>query len=147
MKQVDFYLISNQLDDAKFKLASRLANKLQSMRQGALLVTDDASQTARLDQLMWSFNDASFLPHETLDNSNQYCRIMLGEHDAVSPHILEQNFEVLINLSTKVPVFNHHFARIAEIVEADETAKAAARVRYKRYQTEGFELKMHQIEL
>ena len=29
MKQVDFYLISNQVNNAKFKLASRLANKIQ----------------------------------------------------------------------------------------------------------------------
>jgi len=46
-----------------------------------------------------------------------------------------------------VPIFNHHFSRIAEIVEQDEQSKTAARVRFKRYQTEGFEIKTHQIEL
>ena len=35
MKQVDFYLISNRVNQAKFKLASRLANKLQRLDQRA----------------------------------------------------------------------------------------------------------------
>jgi len=147
MKQVDFYLISNRVSDAKYKLASRLANKLQRMQQGCLIVTDDQAATAELDRVMWSFSDSSFLAHDSISDVAPESRVQIGDHNSVTPLALEQKHEVLINLSSDIPIFNHHFSRIAEIVEADESSKAAARTRYKSYQGEGFELKMHNIEL
>ena len=147
MKQVDFYLISNRVSDAKYKLASRLANKLQRMQQRCLIVTDDQAATAQLDRIMWSFSDSSFLAHDAIGDNVIESRVQIGEHNSVTPLVLEQKHEVLINLSSDIPMFNHHFSRIAEIVEADDAAKAAARTRYKSYQGEGFELKMHNIEL
>jgi len=148
MKQVDFYLISNRVTDAKFKLASRLSNKLQRMQQRALVITNDPDQTDKLDALMWSFSDASFLAHDKLNaDSTASTAMLIGDHGSVSAQVLEQEFDVLINLSNDVPLFNHHFNRIAEIVEQDDSAKAAARSRYKRYKSEGFKLKTHDIEL
>lgn len=147
MKQVDFYLISNRVNNAKYKLASRLANKLQRMKQSSLVITDNADATTELDKVMWSFSDASFLAHEPLNETNPAALVNIGDKHSVSATTLDRQHDVLINLSSEIPVFNHHFSRIAEIVEADEEAKAAARVRYKSYQGEGFELKMHNIEL
>jgi len=147
MKQVDFYLISNQVNNAKYKLASRLSNKLQRLKQSALIVTDNEQATTLLDQVMWSFSDTSFLAHEHIGDDNHSSSIQIGDASLASPNLLEKNHNVLINISSEVPIFNHHFSRIAEIVEQDEQSKTAARVRFKRYQTEGFEIKTHQIEL
>lgn len=147
MKQVDFYLISNQVVDAKYKLASRLASKLQRLQQSALLITDSADATAELDRVMWSFSDTSFLAHKQLGETDKTSKIAIGGQNLVSPEVLENDYEVLINLSSKVPVFSHNISRIAEIVEASDESKALARQRYKHYQTEGFELKTHKIEL
>ena len=147
MKQVDFYLISNRVRDAKFKFASRLANKLQRLNKSCLLVTENEAQTAELDRLMWSFSDSSFLAHDPISDDKPLSSIQIGEHNSVSPQVLERKHDVLINLTSEVPVFNHHFARIAEIIEADDESKASARKRYKNYQSEGFEMKMHTIEL
>lgn len=155
MKQVDFYLISNQVADAKFKLASRLSNKLQRIEQRSLVVTNDSSETDKLDAIMWSFSDTSFLAHDKLPTqdspaptgSNIDIAAKIGDQNSIDADVLAQDFDVLINLSDQVPVFNHHFARIAEIVEQSEGAKAIARARYQRYKDEGFELKTHEIEL
>lgn len=147
MKQVDFYLISNRVNQAKYKLASRLANKLQRLGQHALIVTEDASATRELDQVMWSFSDASFLAHDDVSDISPDSKVVIGEHSAIAQPVLEHKFDVLINLAIDVPVYNHHFARIAEIVETDDEAKGAGRERYKHYQNEGFELKTHKIEL
>ena len=147
MKQVDFYLISNQIIDAKYKLASRLSNKLQRLDQSALIITDDENATTELDRVMWSFSDTSFLAHERLDNPKFHSKIQIGDASLASANLLEIGYNVLINISSDIPIFNHHFERIAEIVDQDETSKNAARVRYKRYQTEGFEIKTHNIEL
>ncbi len=147
MKQVDFYLIANQIDQAQFKLASRLANKLQKSGASMLLVTDTEHDTDQLDQTLWQFSDTSFVAHDRLNHDETLSLVQIGEHQAVSPAVLEREYDVLVNLCQDVPIFSHHFSRIAEIVVADEDAKAAGRSRYKRYQTEGFEIKMHQIEL
>jgi len=148
MKQVDFYLISNRVNDAKYKLASRLANKLQRMQKRTLVVTDNAESTAQLDKVMWSFSDTSFLAHDQISaTSDMSTSVQIGHHNLVNTDVLERRHDVLINLSTNVPLFNHHFARIAEIVEQDDASKVAARSRYKRYQSEGFEIKTHPIEL
>jgi len=147
MKQVDFYLINNQVNNAKYKLASRLANKIQRSNLRALVVTDDESSAQILDKVMWTFNDASFLAHDDLSEKKPPSNVHIGPHNTVSQAVLERKYDVLINLSSDIPMFNHHFERIAEIVEANDNAKAAGRTRYKSYKTEGFELKMHNIEL
>ena len=147
MKQVDFYLISNKVNNAKYKLASRLSNKLQRLKQSSLIITDDEKATAELDQVMWSFSDTSFLAHERINDDKHVSSIQIGDASLASPSFLEKEHNVLINISSEVPIFNHHFARIAEIVEQDEQSKIAARVRFKRYQTEGFDIKTHKIEL
>jgi len=147
MKQVDFYLISNQVADAKYKLASRLSNKLQRLNQSALIITDDENATTELDRVMWSFSDTSFLVHERFDEPELSANFQIGDASSVSPKLLERSYNVLINISSEIPIFNHHFTRIAEIVAPDDESKTAARVRYKRYQTEGFEIKTHNIEL
>jgi len=147
MKQVDFYLISNKVSKAKYKLASRLSNKLQRQDKSALIITDNDDATTELDSVMWSFSDTSFLTHEKISDNDQTALIQIGDASQASPKFLEKNYNVLINISTDIPIFNHHFQRIAEIVEQDEQAKIAARIRFKRYQTEGFEIKTHNIEL
>lgn len=147
MKQVDFYLISNRVSDAKFKFASRLANKLQRIKQSCLVVTNDQSETTQLDKVMWSFSDSSFLAHDSINEAEPSSLVHIGDHNSITPLVLERDHDVLINLSSDIPIFNHHFSRVAEIVEADEHAKASARKRYKSYQGEGYELKMHNIEL
>ena len=147
MKQVDFYLISNRVTDAKYKLASRLSNKLQRMQQSCLIVTDNQTETTELDRVMWSFSDSSFLAHDSIDDHAPEALIHISDVSSVSPLVLEREHNVLINLSSEIPVFNHHFGRIAEIVEADDESKTSARKRYKAYQGEGFDLKMHNIEL
>lgn len=148
MKQVDFYIISNQVVDAKFKLASRLSNKLARMQQKALLVTDNTEATSQLDQVMWCFSDTSFVAHDCLSqNPAPRSNIHIRELDHTPDQGLNPDYDVLVNLSSQIPVYTHHFARIAEIVEADEAAKELARSRFKSYKEEGFTVKTHTIEL
>lgn len=150
LKQVDFYLISNQVSNAEYKLASRLANKLARLQQRALVVTDTAQSSEQLDQIMWSFSDSSFVAHDRIIEGtavDPFSNIHISEISSYSNEPHTPDYDVLINLCGAVPVFNHHFTRIAEIVPDDENAKAQARHRFKTYKEEGFEVKTHSIEL
>lgn len=149
VKKADFYLISNQVADAKYKLASRLSNKLQRLKQRTLIVTDGAEASLLLDKLMWSFSGTSFVAHEQLNQTQTaQSNIHIADVESVTAQVLNDNdYQVMINLAEHVPPFNHHFSRIAEIIESSDTDKANGRQRYKDYKAEGFELKMHNIEL
>ena len=145
-KQVDFYLISNQVTDAKLKFASRLCNKIQRLDKKTLVVTDSVAITEQLDDMLWSFSDTSFVAHEQITDE-ALSSIQIGEHIQVDQQVLARGYGVLINLCEEVPVFSHHFDRVAEIVDPSDSDKAAARARFKSYKEEGFELKTHNIEL
>lgn len=148
MQQVDFYLINNQVTQAEFKLASRLANKLLSLKQRVLLVTETESDAADLDQMLWTFNDTSFVAHDRVPaKKNVYSSIHVAVNSDVNEATLKQDYTVLINLSKRVPSYHQRFSRIAEIIAADEPAKAAGRTRYKAYKSNNIEIKTHPIEI
>ncbi len=148
MKQVDFYLISNQVIDAKYKLASRLSNKLTRMQLKALIVTDSLEASKQLNKVMWSYSDTSFVAHDHVPSESPTpSKVHITEVPSVSTDLLNDNYDVLINLASEVHAFNHHFERIAEIVLPNEESKAAARERFKSYKSEGFELKISPVEL
>ena len=158
MKQVDFYLISNRLRNGRHKMASRLAEKLRRLGKNALLVTDSAQESEQLSETLWSFKDSAFVAHDVLGanldlqqmrwNQTQGLKpCLVSDVLSMTPDVLEHSFDVLINLHEEVPVYSHHFDRIAEIVDADDASKALARRRYKTYQGEGFEIRTHEIAL
>jgi DNA polymerase-3 subunit chi len=148
MPQVDFYLISEPVAHAQFKLASRLAKKLQGLQQSMLLVTASTTEAADLDNMMWTFSDTSFVVHDRIPETQQPQSnthiIANGEVDAKE---LSHHYDVLINLSSEATNYQSGIGRVAEIVTADESARASARQRYKRYLAEGYEIKTHNIEL
>lgn len=157
MKQVDFYLISSSVKQARYKLACRLAGKLQKIEKSLLLVTHSSDETKLLDELMWAYSDTSFVAHEIVGEKSSdgeaaieaasACTVHIAQQQLVNKSILERNYDVLVNLCDDVPAFNHHFDRIAEIIDADENSKVAGRSRYSHYKTEGFDLQTHNVSL
>lgn len=146
-KQVDFYLIENKISHAKYKLASRLSNKLLKLNKKTLIATNSEDQTKQLDDYLWSFSGTSFVVHDNVTQLSDHSLIHIGNTNSISPQVLENNYDVLINLCNEVPLFSHHFIRIAEIIEQNDEEKTAGRQRYKSYQQEGFEIKTHPLEL
>ncbi len=51
---------------ARLKLACRLAEKAYLARQRVLVWLEDAAELASFDELLWTFADRSFVPHEHL---------------------------------------------------------------------------------
>ena len=147
IKRVDFYLINNRVQDAKFKLASRLCNKLQRVGTSILVVTENEDELQKLDDLLWHFNDVSFVAHDRAIEGANPSLIHIGVNLTINSEVLDRNYDVLISLCRDAPLFKNYFNRIAEIVEDEETEKANGRSRYKSYKNEGFELNTHQIEL
>ena len=98
--------------------------------------------TKRMDSLLWTFRDISFLPHEIFNETeNDEAPVTIGHGEHFPNHS-----QVMINLNNKVPEFASKFNRIIEIVESNEKKKEIARLRYRQYKKNDYEIHNHKID-
>ena len=141
MTRIDFYILQDSQPDARALLTCRLTEK--AFRQGhqVYINTESGQQLKKLDDMLWTFRDGSFLPHglyaATADSDHP---VLLGH--AVNP---EGPSDVLVNLSNDVPAFFSRFNRVAELVGGDEAQRASARERYRFYKDRGYTLDSHKL--
>lgn len=132
MTRIDFH--SNVPD--KVAYACRLVRKAYLARNRVVLVTQDASQSALLDQALWTFSAPDFLPHVlATDALASQTPIVLSTDDGDElPH-----FDILVNLSQRVPAGFSRFQRLFELISQDQGDAAAGRKRYLHYKQESFQ--------
>ena len=141
MTRIDFYLLPQDDAHARPLFACRLAEKAYQLGHRIYIHTESAQQTRHLDELLWTYREDSFLPHDLhAPGLDPVPAILLGH--AAEP---EQNTDVLINLAPEVPLFFGRFERVAEIIDQQEGCRRQGRERYGFYRDRGYELKTHQL--
>jgi DNA polymerase-3 subunit chi len=141
MTQVDFYILKDSQPQAYPLFACRLTEKAYKQGHRVYIHTGSHAQLKQLDDLMWTFRAGSFLPHAIYGGGNTTGQpILLGQD--IEP---EGSDDVLVNLSGEVPPFFSRFSRVVEPVAADDSARAAARERYRFYQDRGYALNTHKL--
>jgi DNA polymerase III subunit chi len=132
---VDFHVLAEDAPDARMRYACRLAEQAVEQSQRVYLHAA-ASDVHRLDDLLWTFNDRAFLPHEVFagGEANVHPRVMILLGDRAGP---PSHRQLLINLADTLPPQLEDYERIAEIVAVDPERKRAARERYKQYRERG----------
>ncbi len=141
MTQVDFYILKNAPLNKAELFVCQLTEKAFKKGHKIHIHTADNHQTERMDSLMWTYNDLSFLPHNKIND----------EQAAETPIHISHNSEkasindVLINLKPEIPVFYEQFERVAEIVTNDPQQQQAARQRYRHYQQRGCTVNSHEV--
>ncbi|MET0984011.1 MAG: DNA polymerase III subunit chi [Steroidobacteraceae bacterium] len=140
MPRVDFYLLSETGDVARWRCACRLAEKAADMGHRVLIRTASSGESTKLDELLWTFSEKVFLPHEVATQpSHPLVKVVINDQLADAP------FDVVINVSTQSLQAVPSAERIAEVVGADETEKRAARERYRFYREQGCALETHNL--
>ena len=139
--QVDFYILESSDEQSRLRTVCRLADKVQRMGHNIHVLTQDSIQSKKLDDLMWTFSQSSFLPHAILDNSDQYQdqQPVLIYHEK-----LNKSSEVLINLQDG-PALTDDFQRLVEIVNQDQSTRAAGREKYRTYKDKNYNIKTHNL--
>jgi DNA polymerase-3 subunit chi len=141
MTQVDFYILQDSQPGARALLTCRLTEKAFKQGHQVYINTESGQQLKKLDDLLWTFRDGSFLPHGRYEaNASSTHPVLLGY--AVEP---EGPSDVLVNLSNDVPSFFSRFTRVAELVGGDEVQRENARERYRFYQDRGYTLNTHKL--
>jgi len=139
--RVDFYVIAEAAGTARLKVACRLAEKAYLASQRALIWHTDRAELEALDELLWTFADGSFVPHEWLtSNAASEAPVLLS---AGAPPA--EGFDFVVNLAADPPPFLHLTRRIAEIIDGDEARRRAGRARFKAYRELGIEPATHTL--
>ena len=139
MPQVDFYIVNDVAGDAWLRCACRLVEKAYTLGLRIHIHTGDEATSAQIDDLLWTFRDRSFIPHQRSCAADELCAVTLN-HDTLPEHR-----EVLVNLSPSVPEFYKEFERIVEVVGSEAVLKRQGRERFRAYKDMGEEPQHHEI--
>lgn len=141
MTLVRFYVLSDSSVRARERFVCKLANR--SLKEGArtYIHVADPADCQRLDELLWTFSDQSFIPHEICgDSPESDCPVTIGCDREPG-----DDYQVLINLAQEVPHFFSRFEKTMEVIDTHETVKEAGRQRYKFYKDRGYPLESHPV--
>ena len=140
--RVDFYLLEASEPQARFQFACRLTEKAYSLQNRVYAHTQSAADAQRLDELLWTFRQGSFVPHQLLtDKYDDRTPVAIGTGENRA-----SEGDLLINLAESAPEFAGGFGRIAEIISGDEASKQAGRERFKYYRELGITPETHTIK-
>ena len=141
MTQVDFYVIDDDVKHSAEKFACKLTEKIYKQGYSVYIHTEDDKQSARMDDLLWTFRQGSFIPHARAENTpDENIKVIIGANDQ-----LQCKGEVLINLASEIPASYQKFSRIAELVDKEPQRKASAREHYRYYRDQGCAVASHQV--
>ncbi len=143
-QSVDFYVLTSTDAKERLRLACRLAEKAYLSSARVLVWSDDGTELSAFDDLLWTFADRSFVPHEPYREAEQWQEVpvLLSGLNDPSP---ERSFGVLLNLGGVVPTCAAQAERILEIIDADENRRQAGRTRFRSYRERGLAPQTHHI--
>jgi DNA polymerase-3 subunit chi len=142
MSRIDFYILADSGESARHVFACRLAEKAYRLNNTVHIRALDQGLARRIDELLWTFRDGSFVPHEIADAQRPAeAPVTIGTGDAIGT----AGSDLLINLSQDLPANPAAFPRIAEIVSSDEDSRLQSRQRFAAYRDLGHTLETHNI--
>ncbi|GGA09001.1 DNA polymerase III subunit chi [Dyella caseinilytica] len=135
MPRADFYLIAKpRFSEQPLLLVCELARKAFAAQQPTSILTRDFAQAEALDDLLWSFDEDAYIPHQLAgDDDDEHTAVLI-----VPPGIDTSLRPLTINLREQCP--QSYGDRVLEVVAADPAEREGSRVRWREYQRLGFEV-------
>lgn len=142
VERADFYVLEGSDARERLRFACRVVDKAFAAEQRVLVWLDDAAALQAFDDLLWTFAQDSFIPHEPLgpDSIWEDSPVLLSCGAAPPAGV-----DILINLSGAVPPTAAGATRVIEIIDADPARRQAGRARFKQYRALGVEPATHNI--
>ncbi len=138
--KVDFYILASEQVEQRLIMAAKIAEKAVAKQHQVFILAENERQAHTLDDLLWTFNEQSFLPHALIDETDGAVPVLIGYDTA-----LPQSPDVLINLSNAPAKNFNAYQRVIEIVLADDNSKAQCREHYRQYRQQGCQLSTHNL--
>ncbi len=141
MPQVDFY-VTDAAGDARLQLACRVTEKAYLAGLRVLVWCRAEDELGRFDELLWTFADRSFVPHETL---------VAADAPVAAPVVLSAGIEpaslpdAVLNLDADIPPIALRASRVLEFIDGEATRRTAGRERFRRYRDQGLDPNTHKV--
>jgi DNA polymerase-3 subunit chi len=140
--RVDFYILAASEPASRLQFACKLTEKAYGLNNRIYAHVSSQAEAKKLDELLWTFKQGSFIPHQSLnDSDDERTPVSIG-----TPEQWKNEGELLINLSEAAPEFATNYTRVAEIVDGQEASRQAGRKRFRQYREMGLEPVTHQID-
>jgi DNA polymerase-3 subunit chi len=148
--RIDFYILEDGRAGGRERFACRLTDK--AVRAGhAVYLLAESEALRGLDELLWTFSQASFIPHAVVRPDGSGPAVI----DPATPVVVADGPPapeqcragtrrlLLINLTSRPVAGFERLERLAEIVDPEQRAPGRERFRY--YREHGFEPVIHRI--
>ncbi|ESK38413.1 DNA polymerase III subunit chi [Acinetobacter nectaris] len=129
MTAISFYLFEKS-PERQVQSACRLARKLLKTTPKLWWYCPSKELQQTLDDLLWSFDETSFITHSIDDTTGQVC---------ISSSLPIEGEWIIFNFSENIISLTDTFKHIIEIVENTEASKIIGRDKFKQYRQLGIE--------
>ncbi len=136
LMRYDFYHLTLTPDE---QALPRLLQKIMSLEQNAVILTDSQEKTAYLDDFLWSFEDDAWIPHSSLKDGNENIHPFFITNTLENPN----NAKILILLGAyeDITLENLGFERILDLFDGNNPEiLGKARKRWKSAKENGYEI-------
>jgi DNA polymerase-3 subunit chi len=164
-ERVDFYVLKSSTAKQRWTFACRLTEKAYLRDLKVVLLGDTLAEVEAIDALLWTFSERSFVPHDIHRGRPSAPRAASSAAAAASSAAaapaspasaaavqLTQDLDsvgsadLLVNVSTRLPARLDRFARVAEIIDADDERRRLGRERFKAYRELKLAVETHQLD-
>jgi DNA polymerase III subunit chi len=135
MAKVSFYLFE-QSNERQVDITCRLCRKILGKSGRIWLYSQDQALLQQLDDLLWSFDETSFLGHGIDQPHAPIC---------LSKELPRDSDWIVFNFQAEALEQFEKFSHIIEIIENNEPAKQLGREKYKQYRRFGIEPQTHKL--
>lgn len=141
LQQINFYILTT---DDYSSFACRLLEKAYQSHQKIYVVTENASKAERLNHLLWTFRDISFVPHHLQSEpDNQSTPICISYTGLACSN--EVYYDALLLLTPTLPENYLKFPRLLLTIPDHLDWKIEGRKHYKTLTQAGYQIETHQL--
>lgn len=142
MPTVDFYLVHETSLSNCYRTICRLIDKAYQQQRRVYVNSNSVEEAKVLDDLLWTFRDDSFIPHEICYANSPAPTVPVQIGHALIP---THHDDVLINLQSEIPDFFNQFQRVLEVVVNDDNAREISRKKFRFYRQHDCVLTSHDL--
>ncbi len=141
---IDFNILENASVMQTWHYACHEIAKRYQANETLFIFTDNQDDAKRLDDLLWTFTEDSFIPHNILTADNAASSpIQIGFTDNTCDN---DYFVTAINLSQEIPKNFSRYKNLVEIVFPEPAKQQLARERYKQYRDQGYSIQTNKMK-
>lgn len=143
MPKIDFYVTKDNASQFALRTACRITEKAFSAGHRIHIHMNSEIDCEKLDAMLWTFRDRSFIPHEISPVPIHDCPVTISSEK--SPEMTSGHTDFLVNVADQIPENFKQFQRIAEIIENRPESIHAGRERYRFYRENGLDPQHHEV--